>query len=71
MVMFKDLVDGSKFFVRGGFELQKVSGAGRHNSVLIEAPSVSVTLPGDEPTFNSLDEVRVAYPEDCQIVDTL
>ncbi|CAK1257542.1 unknown function [Klebsiella phage vB_Kpl_K72PH164C2] len=71
MVVFKDLVDGSKFFVRGGFELQKVYEADHYNAVLLEAPSISVNLPRDEPTFNSLDEVRAAYPEDCQIVDPL
>lgn len=66
MKPFKDVADGEVYFVRGGFELQRVNESNDYNSVLVEDLSIGVKQPDDEPTYGSIEELKAAYPEDAQ-----
>lgn len=66
MVLFKELDVGARFFICGGFELQKVQATPDYNAVLLEfgkSTEVWVTLPDDERTYPDEGAVRTAYPE--------
>lgn len=69
MKPFKYVVDGEVFFVRGGFELQRVNESNDYNSVMVEDTSISVKQPYDEPTYSSIEELKAAHPEDSRVFE--
>ena len=71
MKPFKDLLDGTRFFVCGGFNLQKVQETPDYNALLLNddgsSSEIWVTLPEDEPTYDSVGELRETFPNaDCE-----
>lgn len=66
MRAFKDLSSGDRFFVCGGFELQKVQSTPDYNAVLLDygkSTDIWVTLPDDKLTYPDEDSLREAYPD--------
>lgn len=57
MTTFADINDGEKFFIHGGFELQKVNESTNYNCVMVEDPSIGIKLNNTEEVFNSLKDL--------------
>lgn len=64
MATFVDVKDGEKFFVHGGFELQKVNESTDYNCVMVEDPSIGIRLDSTEEVFNSIKDL----PNDLSVL---
>lgn len=57
MRTFGSIKEGEKFFVHGGFELQRVSESVEYNCVLVDDPSIGIRMEDNAEVFISLTDL--------------